>query len=101
MSDLKDRQDVSMGRNASEVLDNPAFIEAKKLMDEAIFLTFKDVPKKDTEGILLMHKYAQVADDFYRVLTGLIERGKLAQHRINVDELRDENALKRAARKFF
>ena len=70
-------------------------------MDEAIFSTYKDLPQKDKEGVLIMHKYSKVADHFYSALVGILERGKLAQHKIELDALRDENAVQRAKRLFF
>lgn len=98
---MTDRQDVNMGRNASDVLENPAFLEAMQLLRETVVQQWREHPIHDKEGALILLQYAKVTDRFEGVLAGLVERGKLAQHKIEIDALRDENALKRAQRKFF
>lgn len=97
---MNDRQEVNQGRNASEVLDNPAFKEAMQLLREGVVTQWKDCPIRDKEGQLLLLQLAKITDKFESILSGLIERGKLAQHRIELDTLRDENALQRAKRRF-
>lgn len=97
---MNDRQQVNIARNASEVLENPAFQEGMKLLRESVVSQWKECPIRDKEGQLLLLQLAKITDKFEGILTGLIERGKLAQHRIDMDALRDENALKRTARRF-
>ena len=97
---MTDRTDVQTGRQAAEVLDNPAFKEAMQVLRETVVQQWREHPIHDREGALILLQYAKVTDRFEGVLSGLIERGKLAQHRIEVDALRDENALQRAKRRF-
>lgn len=97
---MTDRTDVQTGRQAAEVLDNPAFKEAMQVLRETVVQQWREHPIHDKEGALILLQYAKVTDRFEGVLSGLIERGKLAQHRIEIDALRDENALQRAKRKY-
>ena len=97
---MTDRTDVQTGRQAAEVLDNPAFKEAMQVLRETVVQQWREHPIHDKEGALILLQYAKVTDRFEGVLSGLIERGKLAQHRIEVDALRDEDALQRAKRRF-
>lgn len=98
---MNDRQEVNIARNASEVLENPAFQEGMKLLRESVVAQWKECPIRDKEGQLLLLQLAKITDKFENLLVGFIERGKLAQHRIDMDSVRDENALKRTARRFF
>lgn len=97
---MTDRTDVQTGRQAAEVLDNPAFKEAMQVLRETVVQQWREHPINDRDGALILLQYAKVTDRFEGVLSGLVERGKLAQHRIEVDALRDENALQRAKRRF-
>ncbi len=98
---MTDRQDVNQGRAASEVLENPAYKEAMQLLREAVVTQWKDCPVRDKEGALLLLQLAKITDKFESILAGLIERGKLAQHHLDMDALRDESKLKQAVRKYF
>jgi hypothetical protein len=98
---MTDRQDVQTGRNASEVLDNPAYKEAMQLLRDAVVQQWKECPVRDKEGALLLLQLAKITDKFESILNGLIERGKLAQHHLDMDALRDESKLKQAVRKYF
>jgi hypothetical protein len=97
---MTDRQDVQTARSASEVLENPAYKEAMQLLREAVVTQWKECPVRDKEGALLLLQLAKITDKFEGVLAGLIERGKLAQHRIDLDALRNEGAVQRTARRF-
>lgn len=98
---MNERQEVNQGRNAADVLENPAFQEAMQLLREDVIATWKACPVRDKEGALILLQLAKLTDKFEGMLAGLVERGKLAQHHIEIDALRDENALQRAKRKFF
>lgn len=98
---MTERQDVNMGRSASEVLENQAFQEAMNLLREAVVTQWKECPVRDKEGALLLLQLAKITDKFEGLLVGLVEKGKMAQHKIELDALRDESKLQKAARKFF
>jgi hypothetical protein len=98
---MTDRTDVQTGRQAAEVLENPAYQEAMRVLREAVVTQWKEHPVQDKEGALLLLQYAKVTERFEAILSGLVETGKLAQHKIEIDALRDESKLKQVARKFF
>ncbi len=97
---MTDRTDVQTGRQAAEVLENPAYQEAMRVLREAVVMQWKECPVRDKEGALLLLQLAKITDKFEGILAGLIERGKLAQHHLDMEALRDENALQRAKRKY-
>lgn len=98
---MTDRTDVQTGRQAAEVLENPAYQEAMRVLREAVVTQWLMHPVQDREGALLLLQYAKVTERFEAILSGLVETGKLAQHKIEIDALRDESKLKQLARKFF
>lgn len=98
---MTDRTDVQTGRQAAEVLENPAYQEAMRVLREAVVQQWLMHPVQDREGALLLLQYAKVTERFEAILSGLVETGKLAHHKIEIDALRDESKLKQVARKFF
>ena len=91
------RHDVQRGIDATAVLDNEAFKEAMTLLKTSVVQQWKECPIRDREGQLLLLQLARLADKFEGLLVGAVERGKLAQRKIELDELRDESP----ARQFF
>ena len=81
------------------VLDNPAFKEALGQLREAVVKQWKECPVRDREGQLLLLQLAKLAEKFEASLNGMVQGGKLAQHKINVDAERDESRTKRFLRK--
>lgn len=98
---MNERQDVNMGRSAAEVLENQAFQEAMRLLREAVVTQWKECPVRDKEGALLLLQLAKITDKFESLLSGLIEKGKLAQHKIELDNMRNESKLQKAVRRVF
>ena len=91
------RSDAQRGIDAKAVLDNVAFKEAMELLKSSVIDQWKACPIRDREGQLLLLQLARLADKFEGLLVGTVERGKLAQRKIELDELRDEGP----ARRFF
>lgn len=91
------RHDVQRGIDAKAVIDNEAFKEAMALLKTSVVQQWKECPIRDREGQLLLLQLARLADKFEGLLVGAVERGKLAQRKIELDELRDESP----ARQFF
>jgi len=85
---------------AQEVLRNEAYRAAMDGMKAQIVQQWKECPVRDKEGALLLLQLAKLCDKFEGMLTGMIEGGKLAQMKIDLDRERDESKLKRLARKF-
>lgn len=96
---MTDQKLVQRARKASEVLDNEAFKEAMSTLKTAVIQQWKDCPVRDGEGQLLLLQLAKLTDKFEAILTGVVETGKLAQHRIDLDNVRNESAAGRFLRK--
>lgn len=85
------------GIEAAQVLDNEAFKDAMHALTSQIVQQWKDCPVRDREGQLLLLQLVKLADKFDGILRGMIETGKLAQRKIDIDDQRNESG----ARKFF
>ena len=96
---MTNEQTVQRGMEAAQVLDNPAYREAMDSLKEQIIDQWKKCPVRDAEGQLLLLQLVKLAEKFDGTLTGMIEGGKLAQHRIDIDSVRNENTVRRWFRK--
>lgn len=96
---MTDHQIAQRMQAAQEVLRNEAYRAAMTDLKAQIVQSWKDCPVRDKEGALLLLQLAKLCDKFDGMLTGMIEGGKLAQMRIDLDKERDENKLARLARK--
>jgi hypothetical protein len=96
---MTENQTVRMGADAALVLDNPAFKLAMEQIKTAVVEQWKDCSVRDKEGQLLLLQMAKLADKFESMLVGTVEAGKLAQHQINLANLRDESKPRQFMRK--
>ena len=96
---MTNEQTVMRGIEAAQVLDNPAFRSAIDNMKNDIINEWKKCPVRDREGQMLLLQLIKLADKFEGSLIGMIEGGKLAQHKIDIDSARNENIIRRLARK--
>jgi hypothetical protein len=87
------------GADASQVLGNPAFLEAMKALREAVVAKWKEVSLRDIEGQRLTLQMMKLADTFEGLLCGFVEAGKFAQNKLDLDKLRDESAARRIMRR--
>lgn len=97
---MTDHGTAQRGMEARQVLDNDAFKEAMTVLKEQIVEQWKACPVRDKEGQTLLLQLAKVAEKFEGTLIGMIERGKMAQHKIDLNELRDESKPRRFFRQF-
>lgn len=81
------------------MLESSVYQEAIGLMKSDIIEAWKACPVRDAEGQLLLLQLAKLAEKFEGILKGYVEQGKLAQHKIDVNEVRNENVLRKWARK--
>lgn len=88
-----------IGENARMVLENPAFSEALRLMRDEAAAAQKKCPIRDDEGQRLLAQAARLTDAVEQTLRGMLEAGKLADARIDIDAARSESGVKRALRK--
>ena len=92
-------QTVLQGREASTVLENEAYKRAMEMLRNQVIEAWKAAPVRDTEGQKLLLQLVKLCDKFEGILGGMVENAKFAQHKIDLDNIRDESAVKRFARK--
>lgn len=90
-------QQVNLGIEASQVLESEAFKQAMNGLRTQVIEQWKACPIRDKEGQTLLLQLAKLTDKFESLLVGMVEGGKFAQHKINVDAERNESP----ARQFF
>lgn len=96
---MNNEQIVTRSIEAANVIDNPAFKEAIDSIKSEIINEWKRCPVRDKEGQAILLQLIKIADKFEGMLIGMIEGGKLAQHKIDIDSVRDENVIRKWARK--
>lgn len=96
---MNEKFEVLRGREASAVLENEAFKTAMSSIKGAVLEQWKTCPIRDREGQVLLLQLAKLTDKFEGVLIGMIENGKLAQNKLDLNDIRDESASRRWARK--
>ena len=96
---MTEQQTVQRATEAAQVLDNPAYQEAMQSLKAAVIQQWRECPVRDREGQLLLLQLAKLTDKFESLLNGMLETGKLAQHRIDLDRERNESIAKRFLRK--
>ena len=92
-------QQVQRGTEAAQVLDNGAFKEALQIMRDDAVKAWRDCPIRDTEGQQLLLQHAKLIDKFEGILRGVVESGKFAQRKIDIDDARSESKVQRMLRK--
>lgn len=95
---MSEQQISNMGVEAAKVLESPAFNEALRLMREDVLSQWKACPIRDREGQMLLLQAAKVTDKVESVLRGLLEAGKLANAKIDINSARSESRAKRVLR---
>lgn len=101
MDELNDAETVRIARGASEVLGNEAYVRAMASLKAQIVEQWKEAPIRDREGQLVLLQLAKIAEKFDGILSGYIQAGKLAQHKIDLESVRNEGPVKRAVRRTF
>lgn len=93
------RSESLRGIDARQVLDNPAFKEAHRLLQEEIVNQWKACPVRDAEGQVLLLQLAKLATKFERILSGMVETGRMADLELERD--RSESKAKQLFRRVF
>lgn len=100
MSDQQaDFKAVQTAHEARMLLDSDAYKNAHAGLKAQIIQQWKGCPVRDVEGQRLLLQLIKLADKFEGMLTGAIEAGKFAQHKIDLDNERNESKARRALRK--
>lgn len=95
---MTDHKLVQRGIDATQVLENVVFKESLTILKQAVVDQWKECPVRDKEGQLLLLQLAKLADKFEGILIGIVETGKLAKHKIDMNNLRDESVGRRIVR---
>lgn len=101
METMTNTDEVRIARNAADVLNNEAYKAAMEHLKAQIVEQWKDCPVRDIEGQRLLLQLAKLTDKFDSILSGYIARGDFAQHRINLDNERNESMGARVMRRTF
>jgi len=87
---MTDTFTVLRGNEAQAVLDNAAYKAAMQALKDQITAEWMACPVRDKEGQTLLLQLAKLAAKFEGLFNGLVSDGKMAQHRIDLDKIRDE-----------
>lgn len=87
------------GREAQALLDNPILSEALATLRQATIEQWSSSDMRDQQGQLLLLQLIKTQDRFENLLRGIIDTGKLAQRRIDLDSIRNEPATRKFFRK--
>lgn len=93
------QQQATRGIEASAVLENQAFKQAMAALRLQVIEQWKACPIRDKEGQVLLLQLAKLTDKFEGLLVGMVESGKFAQHKINIDSVRDESPVRKYLRR--
>jgi hypothetical protein len=96
---MTDHQMSQQGLDASMVLDNQAYQAAMQALRLQVVQQWKECPIRDKEGQILLLQLAKLADKFEGILSGMVQAGKFAQTKINLDAERNESAGRRLMRR--
>lgn len=94
-----DHKEVSRGKEAQMLLDNPAFKAAMQSIKDSVQEQWKSCPIRDREGQVLLLQLAKLTDKFESVLIGMVQSGNFAQRKIDLDRERDEPKTRQFMRK--
>lgn len=99
MTQNTEHQTAQLGHNAALVLENEAYNKAMESLKAQVIQQWKECPVRDREGQLLLLQLAKLTDKFEGILKGMIEAGKFAQHKIDLDSERDEGRARKLIRR--
>lgn len=87
------------GEHARLVLENPAYQEAMKAMQQQVVTAWAECSVRDMEGQKLLLQLHKLTKKFEGLLSGMVETGSLAK--LELDAERDESAAQKLFRRVF
>lgn len=96
---MNEHQTAALGQEARALLDSQAYTEAMDRLREDVRQQWMSAPVRDLEGQRLLLITAKLVEKLDAQIRGMVEAGKLAQSRIDINDLRDENGIRRAVRR--
>jgi hypothetical protein len=98
---MTDQQANKLGIDATQVLENVAFKDAFSKLNAAVLDQLDACPIRDNEGRLLLTQLRKLSFMYEGILRGMVENGKLAKSRIDLNHMRNESKARGAVRKVF
>jgi hypothetical protein len=99
MNSIEEKKVLLRGQEAARILESDVFKLAIETLKKSVNEQWKNCPIRDKEGQLLLLQLAKVTDKFEGIFVGLVEQGKMVQHKIDLDNARDEPQARRFFRK--
>jgi hypothetical protein len=99
MNNIEQTKILKRGQEAARIIDSDVFKLAIQTLKDSVTEQWKSCPIRDKEGQLLLLQLAKVTDKFEGVFIGLVEQGKMIQHKIDLDNARNEPQLRTFFRK--
>lgn len=96
---MTEQQIALRGKEAAQILESEVFNDAMKQLKGSVIEQWKSCPIRDKEGQLLLLQLAKLTDKFESMFRGLVEQGKYAEHKIEIDALRNESKARTALRR--
>ena len=96
---MTDHQMSQQGLDASMVLENQAYQAAMQALRLQVVEQWRECPIRDVEGQRLLLQLAKLAEKFEGILSGMVQAGKFAQNKINLDNERNESAARKMLRR--
>lgn len=97
MNKIEEREIIVRGQEAARILESDVYKLAIQTLKNSVTEQWKNCPIRDKEGQLLLLQLAKVTEKFEGIFVGLVEQGKMVQHKIDLDDARNESS----PRKFF
>ena len=96
---MTDQQIAQRGLEAGQVLENEAYKDAMASLRAQVVEQWKACPIRDKEGQILLLQLAKLTDKFDGILRGMVEGGKYAQRKIELDDIRNESGARKLMRR--
>ena len=91
---MTDHELDNQGHFAAEVIANQAYQAGIESLKKQVTVQLLACPMTDRDQQVLLIQLAKLTDKFDSILRGFIEAGKLAQHNIKIDKLRNESTAR-------
>ena len=99
MNNIEQKNVLLRGQEAARIIESEVFKLAIQTLKDSVTEQWKSCPIRDKEGQLLLLQLAKVTDKFEGIFVGLVEQGKMVQHKIDLDTARNEPQLRTFLRK--
>lgn len=99
MTNIEQTKILQRGQEAARIIESEVFKLAIQTLKDSVTEQWKGCPIRDKEGQLLLLQLAKVTDKFEGIFVGLVDQGKMVQHKIDLDNARNEPQVRQFFRK--